>query len=513
MFTISMYKKIRKLKKKGFSKTDVSLSTKADPRTVGKYWDMTLEEFIVYQKEAYAKESLFTPYFQEIQGFQDLSIKKLSAAAIYDVLEESYEKLPGSERTLRHYIKSLRKKGFLLVDKSKRTYTPVEQLPPGKQLQLDFGHYRNSEGKKRYFQAAVLAHSRFKFVFFHDRPLTTIDVILFLLDCFSEMGGRPDELVIDQDAVLVVSENKGDIIYTKLFGDFIKEQDLKMFVCRKADPETKGKVENLVKFVKHNFLAPRIFTSIEETNRSCRKWLKRRANGRPSAATKLIPSEALQSEQQHFRKLKRSIYSVEALVDGDTRRVSPDGCISVNAFKYSTPPEYSRGRVKIRVLDGDLLIFNLETDEEIVRYKIGDNSAKYEFGKRARKKKSESLETLKNKLKEKFEIQDWKAFVESNYLKFIRYYRDQYNIAKKRFPADTEIPVLEDALEFCLENLTLSFVDLHDTYSALRELRTTELPLHQPVLTGFVFSDRPEGFEVAQRELVFYADRVKDAQQ
>jgi hypothetical protein len=286
-----------------------------------------------------------------------------------------------------------------------------------------------------------------------------------------------------------------------------------MFVCRKADPESKGKVENLVKFVKNNFLAPRTFPSIEETNRSCRAWLKRRANGRPSAATKRIPSEVLPTEQQHFRKLKRSIYSVEALVDGDeTRRVAPDGCISVNAFKYSTPPEYSRGLVRIRVIDGDLLICDLDTDEEIIRYKIGENSAKYEFGKRVRKKKVESLEALKNKLKEKFQIQDWGTFVENNYLKYIRYYRDQYTIAEKRFSADTDIPVLEDALEFCLENFTLSFVDLHDTYEALSDLRKVELPLHQPVLTGFVFSDRPEGFKVAQRELMVYTNRVKEAQ-
>ena len=513
MLSTIMYKKIRRLKKKGFNKTDVVKKAKYDPRTVVKYWDMSLEEFIVYRKEAYAKESLFTPYFEEIQDFQDLSIKKLSAAAIYDVLEESHGKLPGSERTLRHYIKSLRKKGFLLVDQAKRTYNPVEQLPPGKQLQLDFGHYRNSEGKKRYFQAAVLAHSRFKFVFFHDRPLTTIDVILFLLDCFSEMGGRPEELVIDQDAVLVVSENKGDIVYTKLFGDFIKEQDLNMFVCRKADPESKGKVENLVKYVKHNFLAPRSFTSIEETNRSCREWLKRRANGRPSAATKLVPSEALLSEIKCFRKLKRSIYSVEALLDGETRRVSPDGCISVNAVKYSTPPEYSRGSVKVRVIDGDLLIYDLDTDEEIARYRVGDSSAKHEFGKKTRKKRAEGLVDLKDKLKEKFNIQDWKTFVESNYRKFVRYFRDQYNIAQKRFPADTDIPVLEDALEFCLENLTLSFVDLYDTYSSLRELRNIEMPLQQPILTGFVFSDRPDGFEVAHRKIMVYTDRVKEARQ
>jgi transposase len=505
-----MYKKIRIFKKKGFDRKDIGIRLNKDPRTISKYWNMSLSEFIQYKETAYGKDSLFTPYFDEIQGYQDLCKKQLSAAAIYDVLEENHGKLPGSERTLRHFMKAQRKKGFFQVDKSKRVYHPVELLPAGKQLQLDFGQFRNSENKKIYFQAAVLAHSRYKFVSFLDRPFKTLDVILFLLDCFTEMSGRPEELVIDQDAVLVVSENKGNIIYTKLFEDFIKEQELKMFVCRKADPESKGKVENLVKFVKNNFLAPRSFTTIEALNKSCRKWLKRRANGRPSAATKLIPSEAFLTEKESFRKLKRSIYSVDALIDGETRKVSRDGCISVNAFKYSTPPEYSRGCVKIKVIGDDLFIYDLETNEEIARYRVGDSSAKNKYGKRTRKKKAESLKELKEKLKEKFKILDWKSFVESNYKQYIRYYRDQYKVAEKRFTADIEISELQDALTFCIENSTFSFVDLHDTYISLKELRNLTIPLQRPMLTGFIFSDRPEGFEVTKRDITFYTDKINE---
>jgi len=34
---------------------------------------------------------------------------------------------------------------------------------------------------------------------------------------------------------MVVSENRGDIIYTKDFKQFIEEMNLKMYVCRKSD--------------------------------------------------------------------------------------------------------------------------------------------------------------------------------------------------------------------------------------------------------------------------------------
>jgi len=48
---------------------------------------------------------------------------------------------------------------------------------------------------------------------------------------------------------MVVSENRGDIIYTRDFKQFTEEMDLKMYVCRKSDPESKGKIENLIKFI------------------------------------------------------------------------------------------------------------------------------------------------------------------------------------------------------------------------------------------------------------------------
>jgi len=59
--------------------------------------------------------------------------------------------------------------------------------------------------------------------------------------------------VIDQDRLMVVSENAGDIIYTHDFKYFIEEQEIGMYVCRKEDPETKGKIENVVKYIKCNW--------------------------------------------------------------------------------------------------------------------------------------------------------------------------------------------------------------------------------------------------------------------
>ncbi|MDP6736530.1 MAG: hypothetical protein QF732_08535, partial [Nitrospinaceae bacterium] len=51
-------------------------------------------------------------------------------------------------------------------------------------------------------------------------------------------------------------------VYTEAFAAFIEEMGLHMYVCRKADPETKGKVESTIKYVKRNFLKIRDFECI-----------------------------------------------------------------------------------------------------------------------------------------------------------------------------------------------------------------------------------------------------------
>jgi transposase len=71
-------------------------------------------------------------------------------------------------------------------------------------------------------------------------------------------------LVIDQDAVFVATETYGEVIKTRTFEDFCTEQDLKLWVCHKADPESKGPIENSVGFVKKNFFSARNLETIDD---------------------------------------------------------------------------------------------------------------------------------------------------------------------------------------------------------------------------------------------------------
>ena len=510
MISATMYRNLKKLKKKGLNRREVARRLGVDPRTVSKYWNMSGRDYIEYRKVAYRRGSVFSPFKNEIQSLQSATKIKLTAAALYDVLEEKHGAMPGNERAFRNYISRLRGCKDLVVDRKTRRYMTVPEVAPGKQLQLDFGEFQTASGMKLYFQAAVLAHSRTKFVLFQDHPVTTIDAILFLLFCFKEIGGRPDEIVIDQDAVLVHSENYGDIIYTSKFESFLSEQQLKMYVCRKADPETKGKIENVVGYIKKNFLAPRQFSTIDEVNQRCRSWLKRRANGRPSAATGRVPADLLPNEQKCLRPTKRSIFTLEEDNDGflDSRAVDSLGRISVQAVKYEVPYDYVGERVDIKVCDGRLYIYDPNTSAEIANYLLGDSTVT-PFRKNWRRMKANKAKAAIEKLAQRFDIKEWREFIEENYKRFNRYLRDQHRLARKCFDEKTDIEALAEAIALCAETQTYSFRTLQDTYRAILERNSqNQLTVEIPVIPGLK-TKYPEHLVVATRDIGEYIARSR----
>ena len=271
-------------------------------------------DFRAYRQDHLFRDKAFDTWQDEIlEVYAVNDCRTLPVSSVYDYLEEKYGVLPGNEQTLRNFVAYLVQAERLRLEEGGRLYGKVPELPFGKQMQLDFGRYRCRSGLVLYIFAALLSAGRYKHVIFQGEPFKTLDVIRHLLDSFDYFGGRPEELVIDQDRLMVVSENAGDIIYTKDIKHVIDEQELGLYVSRRADPETKGKVENLVKFVKVNFLASRDFDLVEDAKAGVLNWLARRANGKISQATKQIPAVLIERERAQLRP------RCEARFSGKTR--------------------------------------------------------------------------------------------------------------------------------------------------------------------------------------------------
>ncbi|MGQ9673340.1 MAG: hypothetical protein ACUVV5_09445, partial [Candidatus Aminicenantales bacterium] len=345
-----------------YSKAAIVKALELDPRTVAKYYAMEEEEFRAYRQEHLFREKAFDGLRSEIlevygaNGYQPLPV-----SSVYDYLEERYGGLPGNEQTLRNYVAYLIETENLRLADSVRLYGKVPELPFGKQMQLDFGRYQCRSGLALYIFAAVLSASHYKYVVFQGQPLRTLDLIRHLLDCLDYFRGRPEELVIDQDRLMVVSENAGDIIYTEDFKHLIEE--------------------------------------------------------------------------------------------------------SVQASNYQLPHRYKNKTVEIYTTAEELFVFDVFTGKEIICYRLSLIPGQVVSTRSFRKEGETTVEELKSAVAGLFELETWRRFVERNFKTFPRYARDQC-LEAKRFFAEKEVnpALLERALAYCLENDTLSFSNLRDTY-------------------------------------------------
>jgi len=509
MINKAMFKQVQTFRRQGYSKGAIAKALALDPRTVAKYFAMEEEGYRAYRREHMFRDKIFDGFREEILAVYEANdFRPLLLSSVYDYLEEKYGALPGNEQTLRNYIGYLIETEGLRLDEKARLYTKVPELPFGKQMQLDFGRYRCHSGLCLYIFAAVLSASRYKYVIFQDQPFRTLDVIRLLLDCFDYFGGRPEEVVIDQDRLMVVGENAGDIVYTKDFKCFIEEQELGLYVCRAADPETKGKIENVVKFVKGNFLGSRDFKAVEEANAGVLSWLPRRANGKISQATRQIPAVLFEEERAHIRPLRNSIFRKDSLLGREERIANDKALISVQACSYQLPAKYRNKTVEIYVTGDTLFVFDLFTGREIVVYGLSLIPGQLISTRSCRREREKTVEELKAAVSGLFELESWKRFVERNFLAFPRYARDQCLEAKRHFEEkEVDTGILERALSYCLENDTPSFKNLKDTYEHFeREGRRTE-----PVIS--LEAECPglhEPLTVSQRRVSDYEDAARE---
>lgn len=279
----TMFAEIQHYKSLGLNKSQCTSKLKINYKTVCKYWNMSPKEYQAAYEAAKTRKKKVDAYKQDIiewlKEFQDLS-----AAQIYDWLLERYGQVDFKERTLRKYIEELRKIYKIPKHPPLRQYQEVPELPPGFQAQADFGQIqvKRIDGRlvKVYCFALVLSYSRYKFAYWQDRPFTTQDLVVAHQKAFEFYGGMPKEIVYDQDRIIIVSENAGDIICTEGFQNYLNHAKFKMRLCRAYDPESKGKVEAVVKFLKYNFAKHRTFTDIDDFNEACLLWLDRTGNGK-----------------------------------------------------------------------------------------------------------------------------------------------------------------------------------------------------------------------------------------
>ncbi len=202
------------------------------------------------------------------------------------------------------------------------------ETPAGQQMQVDWGQMRGGKEPLHAF-VAVLGFSRALFV-----ALTNNMRYETLEHChrqaFEYFQGIPHEVWYDNMKTVVIERDaygEGQHKLKQSFYQFSKEMGFIPKLCQPYRPQTKGKVERMVRYVRDNYyrpLATRLAASnlnldVDTANIEVRHWLDNVANQRIHDTTKEKPAERLKQERAYLQNVPPELLPVppQSVINSD----------------------------------------------------------------------------------------------------------------------------------------------------------------------------------------------------
>ena len=229
---------------KGKSAGEISREIGVSENTARKYMRHPARPHGLKGRSKPSKLDPYKPYLQELmnQGiFNCVVLMERIQAKGYN----------GSMTILKDYVQPFR------PAKAASAVQRYETLP-GKRAQMDWGMcpFVDTNGILHYTPALVmiLGNSRTKYVEFTTR-CDFRSMVRCMVNAFEYFGGVPEIVLTDNMKTVVDRREAGSVIWNPQFADFAAQMDFVPKVCKIRRPETKGKVERLVRYVKDNSFA------------------------------------------------------------------------------------------------------------------------------------------------------------------------------------------------------------------------------------------------------------------
>lgn len=294
------------------------------------------------------KESKLNPYKDYIKA--QLEAYNLTAERLFKKIKEQGYK--GGYGIVAKFV-NIEKNAL-----QKQAVLRFETLP-GEQAQVDWGYFGeiyDQEQKRRiklYCFFMILGYSRTLYIEFFERA----HIENFLIghnNAFKYFGGYTKEILYDNLKSVVIKRalRAQESEFNKKFMDFAGYYGFNPILCRPYKPNTKGKVENSVLYVRQNFFAGEEFTSLNNINKKTQEWLKI-VNARIHSTTKQQPIERLKLEGLLLIKDKK-MYDTSVI---KYRRVFNDCHFSYGGNFYSVPYNFAGKEISVKEENNEITVF------------------------------------------------------------------------------------------------------------------------------------------------------------
>jgi transposase len=342
---------IHLLHQKGWTNTQIAEFLGHHRDTITK----VLRQPVDYQPPPRQRTSAVAVFDQQIEQWLD---QKLSTQRMLEIARvDADHPYHGSDAAFYAYVRPKR-----LARRTLPASVAVRfEGLPGELLQIDWGEVRQFPftrpdlvGQTRYFFAARLKYSRFMWVRF-TTDMREETLLRCLIAGFGAVGGVPWVVTTDNmKTVTLGRDDHNEPIWHPAYQKCAVEFAFHPMVCAPAAGNQKGAVENLVKYVKGNFLAGRTFYDDADLEREARAWLHHVNEVRPSSATEQLPSVLLLEEQAKFGPLPAVAHDYGFF---DSVMVSRESLVAIATNRYSVPAHLVGQALTARIYPARIELF------------------------------------------------------------------------------------------------------------------------------------------------------------
>ena len=306
-------------------------------------------------------------------GIIDALLKKgvKNSNVIFDRLKESG--YTGGKTSVKTYIRAhhdlLPPKRKIVAPQGNRGRR--YETSPGECYQMDWGFVSVETATGQVYKIACFAmicHACGKrYVEFFPNAKQE-NLFIGMIHAFMHMGIPQKVLTDNMKSVVTRRDTEGHPIWQKDYELFMGNLCFETKLCKPRHPFTKGSVERLVRYVKDNFIAGRVFTEITDLNYQAEKWCDR-VDGTYHKAVDCIPSDKHSSLcMKHAGTLENTPELAFYLCP--ERCISFDGFVSYEGRRFGVPYWYSGKTCRVRREGYSLEIYSTDMSKLLATHDV-----------------------------------------------------------------------------------------------------------------------------------------------
>ena len=241
---------------------------------------------------------------------------------------------------------------------------------PGEAFQMDWGFskvqsYAGEEYSVACF-AMVCHHCGERYVEFFPNAKQE-NLFIGMIHGFRYMGIPQYVLTDNMKSVVIRRDQDGQPVWQKDYEQFMRTMGFQTKLCKPRHPFTKGKVERLVRFVKDNFLAGRLFWNVTDLNLAALDWCEEQNTCFHRGLG--VPQDI------HRKRCATMVANVSDSLEllfylCPERRISFDGFVSYEGRRFGVPYRYNGKTARVMRNGSCLYIYSADMVQLLATHEV-----------------------------------------------------------------------------------------------------------------------------------------------